>query len=412
MDRVNVNQCLNQFTQPVPMREGVEKEAQLPAESVQFTARQEEGPDGPDQPPPGPQKKKWTVLLYSASDNNLVSFMSSDVNELEAVGSDANTNLVVQFDPRGGECKRYLLEKDSDPNVINSPMLSNMGQVDMADPRTLAEFIKWGEQNYPAEHYVLIISDHGNGWKGAISDDSAHGSWMDMPEIKAGLAAAQAETGIKLDVVGYDCCLMANTEVGYEMKDVANYLVASEQTEGADGWPYTRVFTGKVLQTLQRCLRDKIEIDPREFAIKVVKSSDGFPATKTMSATDLGQMPEFALVIDVLADKLMATQTPKETLKAIARSTQSFYGFKDIGDFCTRIINEPAISDQGLKTSAQLVLDILKTKVVIAEEHIPSYKTHGLTMEIPSYGGTGSGYGDLDFAKETKWKQAMDGLNA
>lgn len=337
--------------------------------------------------------------------------MMDDVNELESVGSDKNTNLVVQFDPRGGECKRYLLEKDPDLQKINSPELANLGKADMADPRTLADFIKWGVSNYPADHFALIISDHGNGWKGAVEDDSA-GTWMDMVKVKEGLRLAQAETGVKLDVVGYDACLMANAEVGYQLKDVTDYLVASEQTEGADGWPYVKVFSGPALRSLQRTLKKRIDVEPREFAVKVVQSASGFPATNTMSATELAQMPDFARAIDGFSDKLLATTTSKEVLKGIARKTQSFYGYKDIGDFCDKVIGSSDVKDEELKASAQGVLDSLGN-AVIAEQHSSSYKgAHGLTIEIPTYGSTGSGYGELDFAKETKWKQAMDNMNA
>jgi hypothetical protein len=44
------------------------------------------------------QKKKWLVILYSAGDNNLASFLYQDINELESVGSDENTHIVTIAD--------------------------------------------------------------------------------------------------------------------------------------------------------------------------------------------------------------------------------------------------------------------------------------------------------------------------
>ena len=47
--------------------------------------------------------------------------------------------------------------------------------------------------------------------------------------------------GRKLDVLGLDACLMAMGEVGYQSKGSASFMIGSEQTEPAEGWPYTAV---------------------------------------------------------------------------------------------------------------------------------------------------------------------------
>ena len=58
--------------------------------------------------------------------------------------------------------------------------------IDFGDPNNLVEFIKWGVENYPAEKYILLLSDHGGGYaphddvpvksltKGLIYDDGYH----------------------------------------------------------------------------------------------------------------------------------------------------------------------------------------------------------------------------------------------
>ena len=40
----------------------------------------------------------------------------------------------------------------------------------MSDPRTLVDFVTWAVKTFPADHYVLILSDHGMGWPGGWSD--------------------------------------------------------------------------------------------------------------------------------------------------------------------------------------------------------------------------------------------------
>ncbi|MDQ7824401.1 MAG: clostripain-related cysteine peptidase [Candidatus Eremiobacteraeota bacterium] len=376
----------------------------------------------PDDGTPGVEKKKWTVMLYSAADNNLEDALLQDAIDLESVGSDKNTNVLLQLD-RGKNpssmsgawpgCHRYFLNNDSDGKNLNSPVLNDMGQVNMADPKTLTDFISWGMKNYPAEHYMVIISDHGGGWPGAVEDDS-HGGWMKTRDINKALEDAAKEGGQKLDIVGFDACLMATSEVGYELKDSAGFMVASENTEGADGWPYPQILTQKSLRNLQRALREKLDITPEEVAKKIIKDAEGFQhSLSTLSAVDLSKMKDVAAATDAFADKLMATATPRETLRNIIKSTKSWYGFKDQFDFAERIINSKDVKDEELKTAAKSMMEAIGT-AVIAEQHTAAHKgAHGLTIELPSYPSAPSDeYKELKLSQDTKWDEALGKLSS
>ncbi len=357
-------------------------------------------------------KKKWTIMHYSAADNNLTSYLVKDVNEMEAVGSTNTMNIIVQLDKGGKDCKRYYLKKDGNMYEITSPVIKDMGQVNMSDPKVLADFIASTMKKYPAEHYALIISDHGGGWKGAVEDDSDHG-WMTTPDIRKALDMAEKETGKKLDVLGFDACLMSTTEVAYEMKDHVKYLVASEQTEGANGWPYTPLLTKKTLQKLDRSMRGKLDLTPEEFAKKMVEAAEGDQGTlPTMAATDLSKMKKVADATNLLAAHIiLSDDSTKSTLKSIARKTQSFYGLKDQYHFAEQITKDESIKDEKLKKAAKALMDALK-EAVIAEQHSSRYpNAHGLTAEIPSWGGVGKGYTDLKYAENTLWDEAMNSLN-
>ncbi|MCD4782641.1 MAG: hypothetical protein K8T10_02300 [Candidatus Eremiobacteraeota bacterium] len=366
---------------------------------------------GEPRPYPEPDKKKWTILHYTAGDNNLVSYLNSDVNEMEVVGSNDDMNLVVQFDKGRSYCHRYYLEQDGDMRVINSPVLKDMGSTNMADPKVMADFIKFGVKNYPADHYALIIGDHGGGWVGAVSDDS-HDGWMSTPDIQKGLQMAQDETGTKMDILGFDACLMATSEVGYELKDNVNYMVASEQTEGGSGWPYTPLLTSETLKSVQRALRQKINLSPEDFAKKMITNAAGDQySIPTLSATDLTKMDSFAKVVDKFAEAIINTETPNSTLKSLASKTESFYGLKDHYHFSELVSKSDDISDVNLKEAAKGMMAAIK-EAVIEEQHSSKYpNAHGLTAEIPSYGGVDSGYTDLKFAKDTKWDEAMNKMS-
>ena len=163
-----------------------------------------------------------------------------DLNEAELVGSSAQVKIVSQIDRyKGGfagdgditSTKRYLVQKDNDIYALHSEELADLGEVDMGDPQTLYDFATWAIRAYPAERYVLIMSDHGSGWKGGWKDnDPREGSALSIHDIDVALGAAVADTGIEaLKLVGFDACQMSQTEVLTSMTPHARYAVASEE---------------------------------------------------------------------------------------------------------------------------------------------------------------------------------------
>ena len=42
----------------------------------------------------------------------------------------------------------------------------------MTDPTTLKNFITWRSRTYPANHYLLVLWNHGGGYTGLIQDQT------------------------------------------------------------------------------------------------------------------------------------------------------------------------------------------------------------------------------------------------
>jgi hypothetical protein len=87
-------------------------------------------------------------------------------------------------------------------------------------------------KNFGAKHYMLVIWGHGNGWRGAAEDK---GDPLNLTEMKNALGDR------KIDIIGFDACYMGSIEVNYELKDNADYLVASEKKLPRAGWPYEMI---------------------------------------------------------------------------------------------------------------------------------------------------------------------------
>lgn len=363
------------------------------------------------------EKKKWTILQYSAADNNLKSFMVDDIDEMEKVGSDANTNLVVQVDT-GRQMRRILLQPDANKGIA-SPSIEETGAVDMGDPRTLAEFVEWGVKNFPAEHYMLVISDHGDNYKGACEDVSAS-SWMSLREIHQGLADAEAKTGVKLDILGFDACNMAGAEVAYELKDRANYLIASEKTEGGAGWTYDQWLGGGQRNSwmsksgagdIQASLSRRVDCTPEQLARSLVAGTANYNDTiMTLSATDLGKMDQVKESLEEFSKAILATDTSVWKLKMVTWGTQSFEGHKDAYHFAERIAKHDGIEDQRLKAAATGLMSSIDAAVIEEQHHPSQANAHGLTLEIPAFWAPGREYKELDLPKETHWDEAQKQL--
>ncbi|MEO8528945.1 MAG: clostripain-related cysteine peptidase, partial [Pseudolysinimonas sp.] len=190
----------------------------------------------------------WTVLTYEIADTNLEPFMMQDVEEMGQVGSKPGFNLISFIDRAEGYtdtpvlglpdwtgAKWLQVEPGGTANV-----LQDFGPVDTGDPALLADFIRESILKFPAAHYALIISDHGASWPGVGGDESADYDTLTLDELNQGIGDGLAGAGVdKLDLLGFDACLMATYEVGSVMAAHADRMVASQELEPGHGWDYT-----------------------------------------------------------------------------------------------------------------------------------------------------------------------------
>ncbi|MDX6374850.1 MAG: hypothetical protein QOD98_3838, partial [Nocardioidaceae bacterium] len=189
----------------------------------------------------------WTVLHYSMADTNLEPFMVGDVNELGAVGSNDNLHVREFMDRSAEYGDDELLDQGSwvGGRVLDlgadgvTEVVSDLGPVDSADPALLAQFIADGITQHRAGHYALIISDHGASWPGIGPDEGSDYDVLDLAELTDAVSTGLEQAGVdKLDLLGFDACLMANYEVASAVAPLADRLVASQELEPGHGWNY------------------------------------------------------------------------------------------------------------------------------------------------------------------------------
>ncbi|MBN2080884.1 hypothetical protein JW859_01630 [bacterium] len=208
----------------------------------------------------------WNFMVWMAGDNNLAANAFYDIQELESIGSSANLNILVGYDINptylgpghvGANNVNFIrVVQDSYERVINTTgdeanqSFSRTGY-NSADPANVLAFVEWCEANFPAEHSMLVLWDHGDGWlasdgtagagggsargASAILSDYTDGNY----EMTNNDAIAAALSDYHFDVLAFDACNMAQLEALYEYRGLADLLVASEGLVPGDGFDYS-----------------------------------------------------------------------------------------------------------------------------------------------------------------------------
>jgi hypothetical protein len=254
------------------------------------------------------QPGTWTVLTYSIADTNLEGFMMDDLDELGTVGGEQNVNLLALVDRSPDYTDQDVLGlpawsggKLLDIGADGGEELDDLGDVNTGDPEVLAQFIADGIERYPADHYALVISDHGASWPGVGADESSGNDTLTLAELHSGIADGLAGGGVeKLDLLGFDACLMATYEVASELAPVANRLVASQELEPGHGWDYTAFDVlgdpATTVDELGSALIDGFEAQAR---------LEGTDAEITLSMVDLNRMGEVDAALRSFTDVLV-----------------------------------------------------------------------------------------------------------
>ena len=379
--------------------------------------------------PPVPNISEWTVMVYLDADNNLESAGIADMNAMEIAGSTTDVNIVVQVDripysvlasnnegylddTSNGNwtgTRRYYITQDSDLIQINSQLISDLGELNMGDPQTLVDFASWAAANYPAKKYLLIIWNHGGGFrspaytsKDIAWDDTDGGDKITMPELEYALSAINTQIG-DIDIVGMDACLMGMTEVAYQIKDYADILIASEESVPFNGWPYDAILEELIVNPL---------ISPGQLSADIVdKYIYSYPYNNvTQSAIDLSYMDTLASQLSDLA--LVITNdalTPKGAYIDAAYSSQ-YYGdpdFIDLYDFCDKIFDYS--NNPEVKNIAIIIQQTISSTVINSDFSGWGVSgSKGLSIYFPWYYAYNSQkYNDTNFARDTFWDEML-----
>ncbi|MEI6827997.1 MAG: clostripain-related cysteine peptidase [Desulfuromonadales bacterium] len=412
--------------------------------------------------------RNWTIMVYLAGDNNLDSAGVVDLKEMKSVGSSDKIAVLAQFDRAGnkGATTRYCLKNGT---TLAKDAVQTLGETNMGDPKVLEEFVTWGVVNYPADHYLLVLWNHGAGWddanlyqgdvfsgstppvsrksqpvairgvtagarpiafaqaragisrtkralfsttvatavkqRGIAFDDQAQ-DFLDNVELKKVMLAIKKKLKRKIDILGMDACLMSMMEVYYQMRDVAEFSVGSEESEPGEGWPYDRILTA---------LAAKPAMTPEELSKTIVnqylasyKASD----VVTQSAVNLSVLKPLATAVSGLATALknILADTASRTALINARAQVQEYSrpyddYCDLLDLCDLL--DKGITRAAVKTATAAVR-VAAASAIIANgsKGTAVDNSRGISIYFPKR-KLSPLYSTLDFTKQSRWDEFL-----
>lgn len=264
---------------------------------------------------PTGEKGSWAVYWYCCG-SDLESQSGAATEDIsEMLSADVGSDVKVVLETGGTS---YWRNNVMDPDVIQRyeyggtslNKVDEQPQADMGDPSTLSSFLRYCKTNYPADHTMLVLWDHGGGSvAGACFDENYDYDSLTLPELDQAIGSVYSD-GSKLDVVGMDTCLMATLDNANVMKKYASYLVASEEVEPGNGWDYDRTLAAlgqdpsMSAETLAKTACDAFEQGCED---------SGTDKSITMSVTDLSQVDGLVSAVNGMG---------KEVLTAAAKNSK------------------------------------------------------------------------------------------
>ncbi len=214
------------------------------------------------------EREGRTVLAYLVANNNLSTYLKNNVIWMyEGLSSmtDACT-LLIYYRPResdstfeGPTLMKFIT--DGEGNINGVPALSGSITIDdvlevaekkvytdngsyvAVDPSVMLKVFQDMQEVAPSKSYGLIFGSHASSWMEGNSVQTMafgvdNGYNIDIPDLADVLQSSFSD---KLDFILFDACMMGTAEVGYELRNVTDYLIGSVMETPVYGFPYDRI---------------------------------------------------------------------------------------------------------------------------------------------------------------------------
>lgn len=178
-----------------------------------------------------------TILIYMiGSDLQSSGLATDDMEEMLAAGISEDTCILLLAGGTSAPFELLPSEGNTVYRLADGAFLpvSTLANDSISKPETLRDFVAFAHSYAPARSTGLIFWNHGYGpLEGFGSNAQEDGDRLTLFEIAEGLSNSK-----RLDFICFDACLMSSVETAAFLAPYADYLIASQETEPAQGWDY------------------------------------------------------------------------------------------------------------------------------------------------------------------------------
>ena len=292
-----------------------------------------------------------TLMIYMVGSDleSKAAAGTKDLEEMVQSGVDLSKVNVLVY--AGGSPRWHNEQASAEAHTVLQLTENGFTQVattaalSMGDSTCLANFLNFGCSNFPADHYGLILWNHGNGpvigyGKDMLFDNDS----LTLQEMADALAASPFNAENKLDFVGFDACLMSSAELCHIWKDYARYLVASQEVEPSFGWNYSflsSIGTASIETVLSDMAQSYLSTCLAYYEERGYESRD-----TTLSCMDLSYADQLSAAVDALFARALSdvstsynqlTQRRVNTRALGRASTGSEYDLIDLQDLSVQM---------------------------------------------------------------------------
>lgn len=375
--------------------------------------------------------KDWTLMFYLAEDNDLNPLITDQYKNLRLASANSATNIIAFSDLPQTEAK-YMAYNPTGPTT------TLMGELSTGNPDTLRDFVLWTKKNYPANHYALIIVDHGHGHTGVAMDNDSHGDLKDC-NGQACLTLTDLKTALnsvgKIDIINMVACTMGTIEAAYQLRGITDYYVSSQQLIWVlmrpDWWSlgHTESAYGKQITIPAISYNTPPETLADSMAASYYAETynlDSVPYPGTISVARMAYIDDLKIKTSALASLLKAQMSQTHTqMSEIMTSVQRFGGMNismndeivDLYDFADEV--ETKITNPDIQAAAQQVKVAVQAYVPSSNSYAFQWsgnfmyhgnpyswdvaRGHGVSIFFPNYSRSFYKSSWLDFAAGTVW---------
>jgi len=352
-------------------------------------------------------EKPWTVMVYLVGSTleraprgtvtkSHKGYASKDILEMLAGTRQTNSNNANVVISTGGSGRAgWKTVKRSLIRDGHQYVLEDLGRQNMSEPQTLSDFVGWATTHFPAQHYALILWNHGGGTQGFGQDSSSAGQkMMSFTELHHSYQTIRSGMDKPLDIVVYDACLMATIEVAEITATVANTMAGSAELEPGHGIDYAHLLS-HVSESPPANGIDFGNVVKTGY-IQHTKDKGSFASSQiTYSVFDLTQLPLFAETFKAFSDEFSALlkqekflnyqtlsrgliRAPGYPLRQVGKlsSLRSSTDNKHIRIDLYNVLQTVGPDFEAFNELAQQLVELLQEKIVV------DYETNDLIKEI------------------------------